>query len=108
MHLTKMKKNQTNSGSFRDRQLVEVRKGQLKRKYGFTQELYEVFFFMQCGQCAICHEDWDGKRNFAVDHNHITGRVRGLLCHKCNPALGAFKDDPELLIKAAMYLKKYA
>lgn len=58
----------------------------------------------QDGKCYLCGGiDF---RNLAVDHNHKTGKVRRLLCSSCNTGLGKFKDDPDLLTKAAVYLKQ--
>jgi len=57
-------------------------------------------------ECTICGEEWqEGERLFAVDHDHKTGHVRGLLCQGCNIGLGQFRDDPELLRLAALYLE---
>lgn len=53
--------------------------------------------------CKICGES----RKLHVDHCHKTGKFRGILCHKCNRALGFFKDDPALLRRAADYIDKY-
>ncbi len=63
----------------------------------------------QGGVCAICHQpervEWRGKiRALNVDHDHSTGRVRGLLCNVCNHVLGAFGDDPERFRTAISYL----
>lgn len=61
----------------------------------------------QNNQCAICEIDvlnTEGRR-FAVDHDHITGKVRGLLCSKCNMGLGKFNDSPELIDAAIEYLE---
>ena len=56
--------------------------------------------------CDICKIDLEGKKK-CIDHNHETGKVRGVLCHSCNVALGHFRDDTELIQKAIKYLKKY-
>ena len=64
----------------------------------------------QGGRCAICrqpetHRDRSGSvQPLGVDHDHRTGKVRGLLCHSCNTALGYFRDDPALLTAAAEYV----
>lgn len=61
----------------------------------------------QSGLCAVCYGPAVGKSDkLSVDHDHATGRVRGLLCHHCNAALGHLMDDPNLLRKAAIYLEK--
>jgi len=46
-----------------------------------------------------------GSRNLNVDHDHETGKFRGTLCHGCNTGLGLFGEDPEVLMRAAQYLK---
>jgi hypothetical protein len=58
----------------------------------------------QASKCLICDVS-AGLRKFDVDHDHLTGRIRGLLCRNCNIGLGQFRDDPALLLKAAEYLK---
>lgn len=58
------------------------------------------------GVCGICGRR-RGIRNHALDHCHTTGKLRGILCHKCNVGLGYFNDDPKLLAQAIEYLKKY-
>jgi hypothetical protein len=75
----------------------------LRHKYGITQSQYEEMLMTQCSQCAICGDDSDRLR---VDHDHATGKVRGLLCHHCNVALGSFKDTPAYLRAAASYLEE--
>lgn len=71
-----------------------------------TEKQYREVFLKQKKRCAICgkHQTrvW---KHFGVDHNHITGQVRGLLCQSCNLGLGAFKDSPAILKKALKYLK---
>lgn len=77
----------------------------LQSCYGIDLETYSDLFAAQGGECAICgiHADLF-ERALAVDHNHETGKVRGLLCHNCNLALGSFKDDVARLQKAVQYL----
>lgn len=71
----------------------------LKYLYGITESDYEELVNKQGGVCAICRE----KKKLVVDHNHDTGRVRGLLCTNCNTALGKFGDG-RLLTAAVSYL----
>lgn len=76
------------------------------RQFGITQEDYDELFKKQDGKCVICGvEKNGGKQNFCVDHDHTTGKVRGLLCHNCNLSIGLMKDNPDLLRKAAEYLE---
>lgn len=72
-----------------------------KRKYGLTPDHEAEIFENQDGVCAIC----GCPPPLGVDHNHVTGVVRGLLCLNCNFALGGFKDNPDNLRKAAAYLE---
>jgi len=65
-------------------------------------EEYIQLFDAQEGLCAVCLKAVEG--NLYVDHDHVTGLVRGLLCRTCNLGLGHFKDDTKLLLKAVNYL----
>lgn len=81
------------------------------RFYGITTEQYATMFTQQRGLCAICQQaetmTYRGTvKQLSVDHDHETGKVRGLLCAACNFALGKFKDDPTLLRSAADYLER--
>lgn len=77
-------------------------------KYGLTEESYDELLKSQNGVCAICGKSRSEiKSNFVVDHDHKTGRVRGLLCVQCNTSLGNLKDKPSLLHKAAEYLDSF-
>lgn len=69
--------------------------------YGISILEYENILKRQNGICKICGHVCKTGRNLAVDHDHKTGRIRGLLCNKCNTGLGNFNDDPVLLRKAA-------
>ena len=75
----------------------------LKAQYGITPEQYTEMVVAQGGVCLICREVSEG---LCVDHDHVTGKVRGLLCHECNMALGKMKDDPARLRSAAEYLER--
>jgi hypothetical protein len=81
------------------------------RLFGVTPEQHRVMLEQQGGGCAICGgaelalaNHGRGIRGLAVDHDHTTGAVRGLLCSNCNKALGCMQDDPDRLLAAAMYL----
>jgi hypothetical protein len=83
------------------------RRWTLKKLYGMTQADYDALLVSQDGKCAICQTDSPGGpgNKFHVDHDHATGRVRGLLCHHCNTGLGNLYDDPVRLRAALRYLE---
>ena len=83
----------------------------LKRNYGIDPEQYYAMGYDQGGRCAICKETCTSGKRLSVDHDHDKekgdpGYVRGLLCGKCNRALGLFHDDPSLLAAAIDYLTR--
>jgi hypothetical protein len=85
------------------------RERSLWKNYGLTIEGYNAIFKSQGGRCAIClQKEVSGKRSkrLAVDHCHETGRIRGLLCQRCNRALGLLKDDKNVLANAITYLSE--
>ena len=87
-------------------QAGNVRKHQLKSKYGITPDEYDLNLELQDHACKICKVDAsEFTRKLHVDHCHTTGAVRGLLCPPCNKGLGDFKDDIMLLEEAIEYLK---
>lgn len=85
----------------------------IKRIYKLSFEDYNKLFKSQNKVCAICKQQEIVKNSLGeikrlnVDHNHITGKIRGLLCHNCNIALGNFKDNKQNLESAITYLDKY-
>jgi hypothetical protein len=79
---------------------------QLQKKYGITVAEFDAMLAAQRGGCAICSAAVNpNARSLAVDHCHKTGKVRGILCGRCNLAIGQFDDDPDLLRRAVMYLR---
>ena len=81
----------------------------LRRNYGISIEEYDKLAKLQNYRCAICKttKTAKNKSRFAVDHNHRTNQVRGLLCDTCNQAIGLLKDDSCLLKRAAHYLESF-
>jgi hypothetical protein len=77
-----------------------------KTSYGITRDEYEEKFKQQEGCCAICsHQHQAGRRTgLVVDHDHKTGKFRGLLCHSCNRGIGLLKEDVKILNSAIKYL----
>ena len=83
----------------------------LRRAYQITLEEYEAMLERQDGLCAICRGDnaqTKYKRMLFVDHDHVTGKVRGLLCHRCNTGIGYMRDNISVLEAAISYLKEYS
>lgn len=81
------------------------RKWHLERTYGVTAEQYAEMLFLQGGRCAACPSDGDGKK-LHLDHNHVTGEVRGLLCWCCNAAIGLLKEDVVRMRNLIAYLER--
>lgn len=85
----------------------KYRDARLMADFGITREEYDHILLFQGNRCAICqseHSDAEG-REFAVDHDHFTGKVRGVLCRGCNVGLGNLRDDVSILERAVRYLK---
>jgi Recombination endonuclease VII len=80
------------------------RRSHLKRKFGITPEEYDRMLAEQGGRCAICRRRPTTGISLHVDHEHRTKRVRGLLCFRCNNALGDFRDRADFLVNALHYL----
>lgn len=84
----------------------ENRRKNLKKRYGITLDEYSTMLAAQNYRCAICRTDEPKHKGFfVVDHCHTTGRIRGLLCQRCNYVVGLAGDDPELFRMAFEYLK---
>lgn len=85
-----------------------IKDGILRNKYGIDLIIYNRMFQEQEGCCAICgrHQS-EFKLSLAVDHCHITHKVRSLLCSNCNSGIGNLKDSKEMLIKTIKYLERH-
>jgi len=77
---------------------------QKKNKYGLLPEEYYSLFINQQNKCAICGLEFNENNKGFVDHCHITNKIRGLLCTKCNSLLGMANDNKDILQKAIEYL----
>lgn len=83
------------------------REAMVRYTYGITQAELELRIEQQQGWCAICGGPPNGPgKRLHIDHCHDTGRIRGLLCGKCNTMIGLADNDPERLMAAAMYLER--
>ena len=84
------------------------RKHDLKRYYGMTLEDWEALFNSQGRCCAVCRSSHSGRKTgqWCTDHDHVSEKVRGILCNGCNAALGHTKDDPLRLRLLAEYVEK--
>lgn len=76
-------------------------------KFGIGSEEYNQKLALQFNGCAICKQPCSVRENLGIDHNHITGKNRDLLCHKCNAALGLVNEDEDILINMIEYLKRH-
>ncbi len=83
---------------------VYEKSSKLKIAYGITLNEFNEILKRQGERCAICRTNRPSGRGFGVDHDHKTGRIRGILCHSCNTGIGLLKDSPKLLEKALKYL----
>lgn len=93
---------------------IRARNTYLQKNYDINLEQYDKILKEQNGVCAICHKpetERDGKLgtpfSLAVDHDHNTGKIRELLCSRCNKMLGSVNDDTQLLKTMIEYLEKH-
>jgi hypothetical protein len=83
------------------------RNSQLKKKFGVTLDQYDSLLQQQNGSCAICGTtNPRGRGSFHLDHDHITGAIRGILCHSCNTGLGSFRDSTLTIQAAIDYIER--
>jgi len=83
------------------------REDNLKYAFGLTLGQYNEMLKEQGGSCAVCEQKPTTIR-LAVDHDHVTGTIRGLLCIGCNTTVGKLRDSPELVEKLRRYLYKHS
>ena len=88
-----------------------VRKNNLRQFHGLSLAEYEAIAESQAGVCAVCGRGETGRNQYgvlplAVDHDHATGATRGLLCMRCNRALGLLRDDPQVIERLLIYRRK--
>lgn len=94
----------------RERVNARRRSSYLVRQYGITESERTAIIEAQGGVCPICERTpmkrgaFGSKLGFHIDHDHETGRIRGILCNDCNIGLGLFRDDPSILDRASRYL----
>lgn len=79
----------------------------LRNIYQMTEEEYNKLVELHQGGCAICRKPCVTHERLSVDHDHVTGEIRGLLCQKCNTAIAMLNEDENLFWNALEYLKKY-
>jgi hypothetical protein len=91
----------------KDKFLEREHRRNLKRRFGMTVEQYEELLAFQNGVCGICGSQPNGKK-LAVDHCHETNKIRGLLCGRCNPAVGYVKNNPAIAQALTDYLIRNA
>ncbi len=92
---------------FRNKRKLKWRRWSYKHQYGITIEQYNEMLRLQQNQCAICHKEASKERqHLSVDHCHLTGKIRGLLCDRCNVSLGTL-ENVEFVKRANLYLGNY-
>lgn len=114
-NIARMKFRRDNEPGYREYVRNYARKRRFRIKFGITIEDYEKMLAAQGGGCAICHRTdkvIDGHlgtpKMFPVDHDHKTGRMRGILCDRCNRGIGLLQDSVELIKSALKYLQKHS
>lgn len=86
---------------------IQKRDAGLRNRYGISLQQYNEMLLAQNGVCKICREVCPTGRHLAVDHCHTTGKVRGLLCVRCNQGLGHFIDDEQRILRMLEYVRTH-
>ena len=105
---TYKEKNKEKIAAYREKNKDKIKGNNLKRRYGIGLHEYNLMLTEQKGKCACCgiHQN-ELTQKFAVDHDHDTGLIRGLLCSLCNTGIGKLGDNIEGLMRALNYLEKH-
>ena len=90
----------------KDRRKITIQRNNYKKRYGLSLEQKQELVDKQNSKCAICSNDLKDTHDVCVDHCHITGMIRGILCRKCNLGIGHLQDSLEILKSAIRYLEK--
>lgn len=83
---------------------TKAHRARVAKVYGIGPDDYDAMYAAQDGRCAICRRATGKTRRLSVDHDHATGKVRGLLCRVCNDMLGHARDEPLFFMRAWLYL----
>lgn len=108
-HLHKREISVARKAAWREIGSKKFRSYDLMRKYGLKVEDYDAMLKQQNGGCAVCGSSSSGlsdTRALAIDHNHQTGKIRGVLCHPCNRALGLLREDEKIIMSLLKYKQK--
>ena len=92
------------SNTVQKRHKISAKYSRIKKEYGISKETYLSLLAKSNGSCCICENKPESNFSLHVDHCHRTGAVRGLLCQKCNQAIGLLNDDTKLIAKALEYV----
>lgn len=106
IHKVEILEYQKQFGKTKEGKSANLRK-RLKSSYGLTLEQYDEMVENQDGVCIICGNVNENGYRLCVDHDHETGKIRALLCHRCNRLIGWAGEDIILLRSLANYLEKY-
>lgn len=98
------KRKYANEAEAKAARALAQRRRVLKHRYGLTLEQYDEMMEFQSGVCAICGEENESGQPLYVDHCHESGKVRGLLCRRCNTLIGCAEDSTAVLTEAIIYL----
>lgn len=90
-----------------DKRKDRCRNSRIEKIYGVNQEQYSQILLSQDNKCKICFSEYN-KKSFHIDHCHSSGIVRGILCSKCNQAIGLFKENTDVMLRAIEYIKCYS
>lgn len=96
----------THDRAFRKKRNAKNHERMVSKTYGLEPGEYETLYKEQGGKCFICQRATGRTKRLAVDHDHDTGLVRGLLCGPCNKLVGYFRNSPETFLRAAAYLER--
>ena len=87
--------------------MLKKRNGQILSIYGIKMEVFEQMISLQNNKCAICNRAFTSRKHTHIDHNHATGKIRQILCNKCNIGIGQFNDDINIMKLAINYLERW-